>query len=86
MLLLFMALQLKVVKAQDVKAVAKGLTDNMAIFYVPVGVGIISATDMISNNLLTFIVVPVATTAIVIVVVGVIQQRFERKFTNDKEV
>lgn len=79
MLLLFAALKLRVIRADDVKGVAKALTDNMALFFVPIGVGVMAEYDLISSNLAVFIIVPIATTALVVVVVGVMQQYLEQR-------
>lgn len=78
MLLLFAALRLQLIEPKSVRDVAKALTDNMAIFFVPVGVGVMSAYAVIGDNPIVFAVVPIATTALVIIVVGVLQQYLER--------
>lgn len=82
MLLLFAALKLRVVCADDVKGVAKALTANMALFFVPIGVGVMAEYNLISSNLAVFIIVPIATTALVVVVVGAMQQYLEQRSTD----
>ncbi len=79
MLLLFVALLLNIVNGDDIKGVVKTLTANMALFFIPVSVGIIAALDLVSENLLIFLIVPIATTIIIIVVVGLLQQYLERR-------
>ena len=49
MILLFTALCLKIVKPDRIKPVAKFLCDNMALFFVPAGVGIVNALDILSH-------------------------------------
>ena len=39
MLLLFLALQLKLVKVHQIDSPARALTDNMGLFFIPAGVG-----------------------------------------------
>ncbi len=85
MLLLFAALTLRVVNPDDVKGVAKALTDNMALFFVPIGVGIMAVYQLIGDNLAVFIVVPIATTALVAVVVGLLQQSLERRHASKNQ-
>lgn len=40
MVLLFLSLLLKFVKPRDVRSVSNALTQNMALFFVPAGVGL----------------------------------------------
>ncbi len=82
MLLLFIALKIGIIKPNDVKSVAKGLTDNMALFFVSIGVGIIAVFDVIESEPLTFIIVPIVSAALVVAVVGLLQQFLERKSSN----
>lgn len=78
MLLLFMSLLAKIVKAEDVKGTVKLITSNMALFFIPVSVGIIAALDLVSTNILIFLIVPITTTVMVIITVGIIQQYLEK--------
>ncbi len=84
MLLLFSALSLGWVKGSSVKGVAMALSDNMALFFVPVGVGVMGAYDLISDNLALFIIVPIVTTVFVTAAVGLLQQYLERRSSNSK--
>lgn len=78
MILLFAALCLKVVKPERIKPVAKFLCDNMALFFVPAGVGIINALDILSQYWQAVLVACAVSTVVVIVVVGSVQQWFEK--------
>ncbi len=80
MLLLFAALKMRIVKPSDVKVVAIAMTDNMALFFVSIGVGVIAVFDVIESEPIVFIIVPVASAALVMAVVGCLQQLLERKF------
>lgn len=86
MILLFAALCLKVVKPERIKPVAKFLCDNMALFFVPAGVGIINALDILSQYWQAVLVACAVSTVVVIVVVGSVQQWFEkhRKGSEDR--
>ena len=50
MILLFAALCGKVVKPETVRPVARFLTDNMGLFFLPAGVGIVNAMDILSQS------------------------------------
>ena len=78
MILLFAALCLKVVKPEQVKPVAKFLCDHMALFFVPAGVGIVNALDILSRYWLAVLLACGISTIIVIVVVASVQQWFEK--------
>ena len=73
MMLLFTALCLK-----WVKPVARFLCDNMALFFVPAGVGIVNALDILSQYWQAVLVACAVSTVMVIVVVASIQQWFEK--------
>lgn len=79
MILLFLALMLRIVKGNDVKSVAGTLTKNMALFFVPAGVGLMASFDLISKNLAAILVVSVVTTVLILVVVGWIEETLERR-------
>lgn len=79
MILLFLSLLFKFIKPDDVKGVSKLLTQNMALFFVPAGVGLMSAYGIISDNLLAIILIPFLSTALVIIAVGKSQQFMEKK-------
>ena len=46
MLLLFLALQLKLVKVHQLDSPARALTDNMGLFFIPAGVGFCAASTL----------------------------------------
>lgn len=74
MVLLFLALRLKLVHPDDVRGVAYWLTKNMALFFVPASIGIMSAWHLISGNWFAMTLIAVLTTVIVVAVVGLIQE------------
>lgn len=78
MILLFAALCLKVVKPERIKPVARFLCDNMGLFFVPAGVGIVNALDILSESWQAILVACGVSTVIVIIVVACIQQWFEK--------
>lgn len=82
MILLFGALCLKVVRPEHVRPVARFLCDNMALFFIPAGVGIINSMDVLSKYWEAVLVASAVSTVAVIVVVAVIQQWFEKRRNN----
>lgn len=78
MMLLFAALCLKIVKPDRIKPVSGFLCDNMALFFVPAGVGIVNALDILSQYWQAVLIASGVSTVIVIVVVASIQQWFEK--------
>lgn len=79
MMLLFLALIFKVVRPGNVKRVSTLLTKNMSLFFLPAGVGLMNALDIISRNWVTIVTVSVISTILVIISVGVIQQKLEKE-------
>ena len=77
-MLLFAALCLKIVKPQQIKPIARFLCDNMALFFVPAGVGIVNALDILSRYWQAILLACAVSTVIVIVVVASIQEWFEK--------
>ncbi|MCM1030783.1 MAG: CidA/LrgA family protein [Oscillibacter sp.] len=79
MILLFIALCLKIVKPEQIRPVVKFLCDNMALFFVPAGVGVINATDVLSRHWQAILTACAVSTVLVIVMVAFIQQWFEKR-------
>ena len=79
MILLFLALSAKLVNPDDVRDVSRTLTQNMALFFVPAGVGLMASYDLIARYWMALLLVTVATTAVVIAVVGLTQDKLEKK-------
>jgi holin-like protein len=78
MLLLFGALLAGWVNPQKMRHTAHTITGNMALFFIPVGVGLMDAIDVIKSNWGTIITASMASTVLVIITVGWIQQKMEK--------
>ena len=85
MILLFCALSLKWVRPGHVKKVSMFLLDNMMLFFIPVGVGLITSYTLLSRYMLAFIVASLVSTVLVIAVVGLVEQKLESKKRSKKE-
>lgn len=79
MILLFAALSLRWVRPAHVKKVSMFLLDNMMLFFVPVGVGLITSYSLLSRYMLAIIVASLVSTVLVIAVVGLVEQKLESK-------
>lgn len=59
------------------KRAAGFLLDNMMLFFIPVGVGLIASYSLVSKYLAAILVASIVSTVLVIVVVGMIEQKLE---------
>ena len=85
MILLFCALSLKWVRPGHVKKVSTFLIDHMMLFFIPVGVGLITSYTLLSRYMLAIIVASLVSTVLVIAVVGLVEQKLESKKRSKKE-
>lgn len=72
MILLFILLQLKIIKEETIKDVADFLLGNMAIFFVPAGVSLINSLGLITDNMLVLLLSGTLATIIIMLITGVI--------------
>jgi len=79
MLLMFVGLQTKIIKHEWVAATSKALTGNMALFFVPAGVGIMVAFDILAKSWHEIVIISLVSTICVIAAVGLTQQWMERR-------
>ena len=70
MLMLFAALKLRAVDPEAVRPAAKFLTSNMALCFVPFGVGLIISYRAIADNVWAIAVAAVVSTVLVLVSTG----------------
>ncbi len=84
MILLFLALTLKIIRPHHVDKAAHALTRNMALFFIPAGVGIMSQYKILAGNWAVLLTVSVVTTLLVLVVVGFTEERLDRKLSQQK--
>ncbi len=78
MVLLFLALQFKIVNPERIKSTVRFFMKNMALFYVPVGVGIIANYHLFEGNFWAIIISVILSTIIVLLSTGYLQQTIER--------
>jgi holin-like protein len=81
MILLFFCLFFKIIKPENVKDVATVITKNMAVFFVPAGVGLMVYAEMLSRSLFTILAAIAVSTVLTIATVAIIQDNFEKHRT-----
>ena len=79
MMFMYAGLQTKIIKAEWVASTAKALTGNMALFFVPAGVGIMVAFDVLAKSWHEILFISLVSTVCVIATVGLTQQWMERR-------
>ena len=79
MLLLFLALQTKIIKVQQIDAPARALTDNMGLFFIPAGVGLMAQLDTVMANWWVILVAVIVSSVLVIASVSYVQEQMERR-------
>ncbi len=82
MLLLFAGLQSRVIREKDIRAFCRLLIDNMMLFFVPIGVGLMVSYELLLKNLWAIVLILLLSTLIVMGAVGLLQQRFGNKDKN----
>ncbi len=86
MVLLFFALHFNIIKMEQVEEVGTWLTDNMAVLFVPAGVGLLTQMDVLASVWWQLLIIMVVTVVVLLVVVGkVVQSMTNKNLTNDKK-
>lgn len=86
MVLLFFALHFKWIDIKRVDKVGTWLTDNMGIFFVPAGVGLISNFDILVDTWWQLLIIMLVTTALMMGFVGRIVQAIMENRGNKVDV
>ena len=79
MILLFVCLFFKIIKPDNVKDVSIVITKNMAVFFIPAGVGLMVYAELLSKSLFTILIAIAISTVLTIVTVELIQDNFEKR-------
>ena len=77
--LLFLALELKVVKVSDIEQTSSFLIAIMPLMFLPTAVGVIESWDLIQGAWLPYVIVTVVSTVVVIAASGRVTQTIIRK-------
>ena len=80
-IILFLLLQIGIIKIDKVEDISNFLLDNMAIFFVPAGVSLIQSLDIISSNIIVLAITIIISTILVMVVTAiVVEKMIKRKY------
>ena len=82
MVIMFICLQTKILKLDDVKSVGKFLIEIMPVMFIPAGVGLLTAWGILKPVCVPIILITVITTVVVMIVTGRVTQaviRMDRK-------
>lgn len=79
MVLLFLALAFKVVKPVKVQHLSTVLTQNMGLFFIPAGVGLMNSVGVISQYWAVILTASVVSTILVIATVALVQEKMEKE-------
>ena len=79
MVLLFLSLAFRWIKPHQVGRISTLLTQNMGLFFVPAGVGLMNAMGIISQYWAVLLTASLVSTLLVIASVALIQESFEKK-------
>ncbi len=83
--LLLVALSAGIIDVKWIEEAADLLLSNMALFFVPAGVGVMVYGDLIAAEWLPISVATIASTFIVMALTGFLAQKLEPKETSDAE-
>ena len=78
MLLLTFGLTQKIICLEDVRPAADLLVKNLALLFVPPGVGLILYFDLLEKEFVAILLSCVISTFLVLAIVGYIQQKLEK--------
>ena len=78
-LLLFLALEFKILKVKDIKETSSFLIAIMPIMFLPPAVGIVESWGLIKGSWLHYVLVIVVSTVVVMAVSGLVTQMIVRK-------
>ncbi len=87
-IILFAALELKIIKLESVKQTGDFLIETMPLMFIPAAVGLMKTWDIIKESWAAYIIITFATTFIVMIVSGLVTKgvlSYQRRKSNRKE-
>lgn len=85
MILLFLGLQFKIIKLENISYIGDLFLNNMAIFFVPAGVALIKSLDLISSNIFVLIMTIFFSTIAVMYTTGFVVQKMINKRNKEEQ-
>ena len=83
MIYLFIAMNLKIVRLEDLQLVPSGLLDNLQLFLIPPTVAIVNVFDLIKGELFQLFIIIFISAMITMVVTGSVVSFVQRRMLND---
>lgn len=80
MVYLFTALQLGIIKEEQVKSICDFVLGNMMLYFVPVTVGLIVSYHIIAESWIVIVLMLIASTLMVFIIVALIQQFLAKRW------
>ena len=77
--LLFAALETKIIKLKDIEKTGQFLIDIMPIMFIPAAVGLLESWDIVKSSILEYLAVMAVSTVIVMAVAGIVTQFIIKK-------
>lgn len=72
--ILFLCLEFKIIKVENVKEVSSFLIEIMPVMFIPAAVGLLDSWEIIKASWIQYLVITIVTTVIVMVVAGRVTQ------------
>lgn len=79
MSILFACLYKGIIKVTMIDKITDFLLDHLAFFFIPAGVGIVTCLPLLKNKWVSFIIICLITTVLIIVVTGWVIQLYIRR-------
>ncbi|HAE53163.1 MAG TPA: hypothetical protein DCG30_07915 [Ruminococcus sp.] len=77
--LLFTALETKIIKLKDIEKTGQFLIDIMPIMFIPAAVGLLESWDIVKSSILEYLALMAVSTVIVMAVAGTVTQFIIKK-------
>lgn len=78
MVLLFLALELKIIKLDQISSVAHYLISVMLIFFIMPAISIMDSISLIKNYVFKILIVIIIPTVLVVIITGLVTQKIEK--------
>ncbi len=83
-ILMFLCLELRVIKVSDIKETSAFLIEIMPVMFIPAAVGLIDSWSLIRASWLSYMIISVLSTVIVMAVAGIITQMVADRYKGQK--
>lgn len=85
MIIVFVLLQVKIIKIEDIEKVARTLLLFMPMFFLPSAVGLIESFSLVSSKIMRILLIVLVSTFLTIVVSGLVAQKTIERYRGDRD-